>query len=48
MPDDCGSTRLSAICTATAASVALPPLLSTSQPTLLAIGLAATAITVRE
>ena len=48
MPDDCGSTRFSAICAATAASVAVPPRLSTSQATLVAIGFAATAITVRE
>ena len=29
MPLDCGSTRLSTICTATAASMALPPAFST-------------------
>ena len=42
MPLDCGSTRPSTICTATAASTAEPPDLSTSQPALDASGLAVT------
>ena len=47
MPDDCGSTRLSAICAATAASIALPPATRMSQATRDATGLAVTAISVR-
>jgi hypothetical protein len=48
MPLDCGSTRLSTICVAMAASTALPPLFSTSQPALVASGLAATTMKLRE
>ena len=47
MPDDCGSTRFSTICTATAASTAVPPLFSMSQPALAASGLAATTMKLR-
>ena len=42
MPLDCGSTMLSTICVAMAASMAVPPFFNTSQPALVAKGLAAT------
>lgn len=48
MPLDCGSTMFSTICVAMAASMAEPPLLSTSQPALVASGLAATTMKLRE
>ena len=41
MPLDCGSTSVSTICTATAASTALPPAASTWKPASVASGLAA-------
>ncbi len=41
MPLDCGSTSVSTICTATAASTALPPSRSTCAPASVASGLAA-------
>src|SRR5690349_14959409 len=41
-PLDCGSTRPSTACTATAPSAAVPPARMTSQPALLAYGLAVT------
>ena len=39
---DCGSTKPSTACTATAASTAVPPALSTSHPALVASGVLAT------
>lgn len=47
MPELCGSTSVSTICVATAASTAEPPLLSTSHPALAASGLAATTMKLR-
>ena len=41
MPLDCGSTSVSTICTAIAASTAEPPALSTWKPASVASGLAA-------
>ena len=41
MPDDCGSTSVSIICTAMAASMALPPCASIATPASTASGLAA-------
>ena len=44
MPLDCGSTRVSTICMAMAASMALPPARSIARPASLASGLAAAAM----
>ena len=48
MPLDCGSTMFNTICVAMAASMAVPPFFSTSQPALVASGLAATTMKLRE
>ncbi len=46
MPEDCGSTTPNAICTATAASAAVPPWFNTSSPASTASGWAAATMTV--
>ena len=48
MPLDCGSTMFSTIWVAIAASMAVPPFFSTSQPALVANGFAATTMKLRE